>query len=205
MKIVKLHILLFFVYVSMFEPHSMLNAMENVGFKKIRFGVLYKGDRSEVERKYKKLEDFFNENQIHLKIKYFKDPQEIDTLIKEMKKGNIDVAGELSPLDYIESKDYLKPIARTIWGGRDFYYGIILVKEKEEEVKSLRDLKGKTIAFSNPRSASGFIYPKAKFFKYGLDLEEKWKRCKKVYEKAVRERKKYEELRKKFFENRKEG
>jgi phosphonate transport system substrate-binding protein len=176
MKIgIKIPILFFLIYFSITELPPLLNAMEDGKLTEISFGVLYKGDRSEMEKRYKKLENYFNEKQIHLEIRYFKDPQEIDNLIEEMKKGNIDIAGELTPLDYIESKDYLIPIVRTIWNGRDFYYGIILVKESAKHVRSLKDLKGKTIALSNKSSVSGFIYPQAKFFKYGLNLKEERK------------------------------
>jgi len=174
MKIgIKLLILLFLAHFSFLESPLVLYAKENGEFKKIRLGVLYKGDRGQMEKKYEKVNNFLKQRLFDLELRYFKDPQEIDILVEEMKNENIDIAGEFSPLDYLESKKYLIPLLRTIWNGRDFYYGIILVKEKEKNIRSLRDLKGKAIALSNPRSASGFIYPRAQFFKHGIDMKEK--------------------------------
>ena len=170
---IKLVILLFSAYFSLLESPLMTHAKDNREFEKIRFAVLYKGDRGKMEKRYEKLNNFLRQRLFDLELRYFRDPQEIEILVGEMKNGNIDIAGEFSPLDYLESKRYLIPLVRTIWNGRDFYYGIILAKEKEKNIRSLRDLKGKTIAFSNPRSASGFIYPRAEFFKHDIDMKEK--------------------------------
>lgn len=174
MKIgIKLLLLLFWTYLALAESAHVLHAKENSEFEKIHLGILYKGDRDNMEKNYEKLNNFLKQRPFIFELRYFKDPQEIDILVEEMRNGNIDIAGEFSPLDYLESKKYLLPLVRTIWNGRDFYYSIILVRGKEKNIRSLRDLRGKAIALSNPRSASGFIYPRAQFFNHGIDMKEK--------------------------------
>lgn len=54
--------------------------------------------------------------------------------------------------------------------GKPGYYAEIFVR-KDSGIKSLNDLKGKKIAFVDPSSASGYIYPGAMLKDAGLDLE----------------------------------
>ena len=120
---IKLFILLFCLFSSLLELFPVLQAKEKGESEKIRFGILYKGNRDEMASRYKKLENVLKEKEFSLEIRYFKDPQEIDNLVEEMRNGKIDIAGEFSPLDYLESERHLMPLVRTIWNGRDFYYG----------------------------------------------------------------------------------
>jgi phosphonate transport system substrate-binding protein len=58
-------------------------------------------------------------------------------------------------------------LVRDIWQGRTAYTAKIFVR-KEGGVGRLEDLRGKTIAFVDPTSTSGYIYPMALLIRRGL-------------------------------------
>jgi ABC-type phosphate/phosphonate transport system substrate-binding protein len=116
----------------------------------IRFGVIYGSTpKEDIERNYQKLQVQLSQKNFKIDLKYFSKNDVEEKLISEFLAGNIDVAGELSPFDYLRHKDQMRPFARTIWGGRDFYYSVILAK-KNSNIRHIRDLQGSIIAVSNP-------------------------------------------------------
>ncbi len=58
-------------------------------------------------------------------------------------------------------------VVQDIWHGRTSYTSRIYVR-KESGLKTLEDLRGKTIAFVDPTSTSGYIYPMVLLMKRGL-------------------------------------
>jgi len=52
----------------------------------------------------------------------------------------------------------------------DYYRSMIIVK-KNSEIKKLEDLKGKTIAFQDSSSASGYVWPVAEMKKAGINIK----------------------------------
>ena len=58
-------------------------------------------------------------------------------------------------------------IAKDRWHGNTSYTSRIYVR-KESGIKSLEELKGKTMAFVDPASASGYIYPMVMLIQKGL-------------------------------------
>jgi phosphonate transport system substrate-binding protein len=58
-------------------------------------------------------------------------------------------------------------IAKDRWHGNTSYTSRIYVR-KESGIKSLEELRGKTIAFVDPASASGYIYPMVMLIQKGL-------------------------------------
>ncbi|TYB31577.1 MAG: phosphate/phosphite/phosphonate ABC transporter substrate-binding protein [Candidatus Mcinerneyibacterium aminivorans] len=101
--------------------------------------------------------------------------KDYDSLKEEFKKENIDIAA-FSPFAYVDAvnqiPDRLKYIAttkrkfnKTI---RDHYLGYIIVK-KESDINSVFDLKGKTFAFVDKISTSGYLFPMLLFKKMNID------------------------------------
>jgi phosphonate transport system substrate-binding protein len=60
-----------------------------------------------------------------------------------------------------------KIVAQNLWHGKRTYTSRIFVK-KDSGIKALEDLRGKTIAFVDPASASGYIYPMVMLIQRGL-------------------------------------
>jgi phosphonate transport system substrate-binding protein len=58
-------------------------------------------------------------------------------------------------------------VAVDVWHGKTSYTSRIFVR-KESGFKALEDLRGKTIAFIDPGSTSGYVYPMVLLIKKGL-------------------------------------
>ncbi len=75
----------------------------------------------------------------------------------------------MSPLPYVlaHSQTGAEAILGEIYNGKAYYHSRIFVRKKSG-IKSLADLKGKTIAYVDPISSSGFMYPHDAFVRAGL-------------------------------------
>src|SRR5262249_42302816 len=62
----------------------------------------------------------------------------------------------------------IRIIAQSIIEGSATYRGIIVTR-KDSGIKSISDLKGMKFAFVDPKSASGYIYPRAMLIEKGID------------------------------------
>jgi phosphonate transport system substrate-binding protein len=58
-------------------------------------------------------------------------------------------------------------LVRDIWGGKTAYTARFYVR-KDRGITSVEDLRGKTVAFVDPASSSGYIYPMVLLIKQGL-------------------------------------
>ncbi len=58
-------------------------------------------------------------------------------------------------------------VARNLWHGKSTFSSRIFVR-KDSGFKSLEDLRGKTMAFVDPASSSGYIYPMVMLMQRGL-------------------------------------
>lgn len=94
--------------------------------------------------------------------------------VEALRYGEADIAF-MGGLPYVLAHDQIgaKVILAEIYRGSPTYRGRIFVR-KDSEIKTVADLKGKSIAFADPISESGYIYPleifiKKGFFKRGED------------------------------------
>lgn len=104
-----------------------------------------------------------------------------NSIIDAMSLKQIDV-GFLPPLAYVLAKDkgvadillqaqryeVKEPSGKNTKDVVDYYRSIIIVK-KDSDIKKLKDLKGKRIAFQDTSSASGYIWPVAEIKKAGIN------------------------------------
>src|SRR5262245_18328883 len=58
-------------------------------------------------------------------------------------------------------------VARNLWHGKSSFTSRVFVR-KESGIKTVEDLRGKTIAFVDPASSSGYIYPMVLLVQRGL-------------------------------------
>jgi len=61
-------------------------------------------------------------------------------------------------------------LVRDVWGGKTAYTARFYVR-KDRGLQRLEDLRGKTVAFVDPASSSGYIYPMVLLIKQGLVRE----------------------------------
>ena len=97
--------------------------------------------------------------------------------IEALRAGHIDVA-LLGPFSYVLATTVapveafaVTVIARTMQPS----YKSIIIAGKDSNINSLADLKGKTFAFVDPGSTSGFMVPSAAFIKAGITPEKDFK------------------------------
>ncbi|KZL22153.1 Phosphate-import protein PhnD precursor [Pseudovibrio axinellae] len=91
--------------------------------------------------------------------------------VEALRNGDADISfmGAL-PFVLAEKEIGAKPLLSEIYKGAASYTGRIFVR-KDSGIKSLADLKGKTIAFADPISESGYMYPLNLFVEAGLFAE----------------------------------
>jgi phosphate/phosphite/phosphonate ABC transporter binding protein len=87
----------------------------------------------------------------------------------QMESGSVDI-GSFSPFAYVDaaSGGKIRIIAQSIIEGSATYRGIIIA-DKNSRLTTLGDLRGKTFAFVDPKSASGYVYPRAMLIEKGIN------------------------------------
>ena len=87
----------------------------------------------------------------------------------QMEAGKVDI-GSFSPFAYVDAVTggKIKIIAQSILDYSAFYKGLIITR-KDSGITGLADLKGKRFAFVDPKSASGYVYPRAMLIEKGFD------------------------------------
>lgn len=89
----------------------------------------------------------------------------------QMEAGNVDI-GSFSPFAYVDAArgGKIRIIAQSILDGSATYRGIIVAR-KDSGLRTVADLQGKRFAFVDPKSASGYIYPRAMLLESGIKPE----------------------------------
>lgn len=97
-------------------------------------------------------------------------------VIEAMRAGKIDIAF-FPPAAYVmaERKANAEVILKSFFNGHAVYHGAIITR-KGSGIKTLQDLKNKTVAFVDPVSTSGAIYPRVMLMNAGIIPEKHFKR-----------------------------
>jgi phosphonate transport system substrate-binding protein len=90
-------------------------------------------------------------------------------LVESMRTGQVDV-GWLAPFAFVlaEKKAGAKVVLKSVRHGQASQYSAIIALESRG-YKTIDDLKGKNIAWTDPSSSSGHIAPKAALIAQGID------------------------------------
>src|SRR6266404_3456184 len=93
----------------------------------------------------------------------------------QMEAGAVDI-GSFSPFAYVDAMrgGKVRIIAQSIIDGAATYRGIIVAR-KDSGLKTMADLQGKRFAFVDPKSASGYVYPRAMLMEKGINPESYFK------------------------------
>jgi phosphonate transport system substrate-binding protein len=89
-------------------------------------------------------------------------------VIEALRNRTADLAF-VHPVGYVLASREAKAriVARNLWHGKSTFTSRIFVR-KESGIRQLEDLRGRTIAFVDPTSSSGYIYPMALLIQSGL-------------------------------------
>ena len=90
--------------------------------------------------------------------------------------------GFMGPLQYVLAHEHAGafPILGEVYKGKAYYTSRIFVR-KDSGIKKLEDLRGKSIAFVDPISSSGYLYPLDLFKQQGLVDDRPDKFFKRIY------------------------
>ena len=93
----------------------------------------------------------------------------------QMESGAVDI-GTFSPFAYVDAArgGKVRLIAQCVINGTASYRGVIIART-DTGLKSLADLRGKRFAFVDPKSASGYVYPRALLMEHGIAPEKVFK------------------------------
>lgn len=89
-------------------------------------------------------------------------------VIEALRNGSADLAW-VHPAGYVLAHREAKAtiVARNVWHGKATFTSRIFVRT-DSGIKALEDLRGKTMAFVDPASSSGYIYPMLLLIQRGL-------------------------------------
>ncbi len=88
-----------------------------------------------------------------------------------LKSGSLDFAW-ICGFPYVQNRDpeFIKMLSVPVYKGSPLYHSFIIVP-KDSPYQSLDDLKGKTFAYSDPESNSGYLYPQYLLAQKGTNKE----------------------------------
>lgn len=92
-------------------------------------------------------------------------------LVEAMRSGQVQI-GWLAPFAFVlaEKKADARVLLKSVRHGQPVQYSAVFVRDSSP-YKKIEDLKGKTIAWTDPSSSSGHILPKSALIAAGIDTE----------------------------------
>ena len=96
--------------------------------------------------------------ELQMKVKHFV-ASDYSAIVEALRNQTADM-GFMGPLQYVLANDQAGayPILGEVYNGKPFYHSRIFVR-KDSGIKTIQQLRGKTIAFTDPISSSGYMYP----------------------------------------------
>jgi len=139
----------------------------------IKFGYTPYINEAEMRNELQPLMDYLTKSTGSEVILYI--AKDYGDLRVQMEAKKVDV-GSFSPFAYVDAATggKVKIIAQANLDYSAFYKGLIITK-KESGIIDLKDLKGKRFAFVDPKSASGYVFPKAMLVEKGFDPDKFFK------------------------------
>ena len=150
---------------------TMDSARAQAGGGALNFGVgLYQPDKEKNDATYKPLAAYLAKalgREVRL---YTVDSWE--GLAKSLAAGETDIA-LLGPWGYVLANHVAgaQAVASILYDGRPEYHAV-LITHPNSGIKSIADLKGRTFAFGDKGSTSGYLIPLHHFQKNGIDPEQ---------------------------------
>ncbi len=135
----------------------------------LRFGVgLYQPDKEKNDATYRPLAEYIGK-QLGREVKLYT----VDTwegLAKSLANGETDIA-LMGPWGYVLANHVAgaQAVSTILYDGKPEYFAIMVTHPKSG-IKSIADLKGKTFAFGDKGSTSGYLIPNYHFQKNGIDI-----------------------------------
>lgn len=142
-------------------------ALASLGSGELKFGYTPFLGEAEMRAEFQPLMDYLSE-QIGTRVNLYI-AKNYGDLRSQMESGEVGI-GSFSPAAYVDAAQggKIRIIAQSIIGGSAFYRGVVIAR-KDSRIATLTDLKGRRFAFVDPKSASGYVYPRAMLVEKGVD------------------------------------
>ena len=147
---------------------SLINSIAHADSEPLKFGVgLFQPDKEKNDTTYRPLADYLAKK-LGREVKLFT----VDTwegLAKSLASGETDIA-LMGPWGYVLANHTAgaQVISTILYDGKPEYFAIMVTHPKSG-INSISDLKGKTFAFGDKGSTSGYLIPSYHFQKQGID------------------------------------
>lgn len=82
--------------------------------------------------------------------------------------GQLDAAWICS-FPYVLNRQQFRLLATPVFHGEPYYRSYLIVSADDHRTRGYRDLKGKVFAYVEPRSNTGYLYPRYRLHQLGLD------------------------------------
>ena len=143
--------------------------------KLIRFGLIPADDAAEMLRNYEPVKDYLRKvTGIPVEMRVTMD---YNAAIEAMRAKHIEMAW-FGPFSYVLASEFGGAEAIVVGIRRDTgksTYKTVFVTHRDSGIKTIRDFKGKTIAFVDPASTSGYLIPVSVLKKRGYSIERDFK------------------------------
>ncbi|HDR7793870.1 TPA: phosphonate ABC transporter substrate-binding protein [Bacillus luti] len=139
--------------------------------KTIKLGVIPTDDNADVSAMYKPVAEYLKK-ETGMNVELFL-ANDYTAVIEAMKNDKIDIA-RLGAFSYVLAADQTKVeplVAEISKKTGDKFYTSLLIAQNDSSIKSIKDLKGKTVAFVDPASSSGNLVPRKWLLDNGIDPE----------------------------------
>lgn len=145
------------------------SAASSVARRELKFGFTPVLSEREMQNEFEPLMTYLSDALGQRVVLYV--AKDYGDLRTQMEAGFVDI-GSFSPFAYVDAArgGRIRIIAQSILEGSATYRGIIVVR-KDSGLKTVADLKGKRFAFVDPKSASGYLYPRAMLLEKGIEPE----------------------------------
>lgn len=146
---------------------------------KLVYGMIVGSDPEMQLIRYEKVVDYLSKK-TGIEVEYIKGT-DYAAVIEAMKTGKVHIA-TTGPFSYLlaEAKANAEPLVCTRYrDGRDNFSGSILFTHPESGLNSMEDVKKRaselSLAFADPASTSGYLYPLAYLRNQGMEPEDSFK------------------------------
>lgn len=140
----------------------------------LRMGLIPAEDSAEMMNKYKPLQQYL-EKELNVKIE-MSVATDYTGVVEAMRSKKLDFAW-FGPLTYLlaEKEAGAEPLVVENQAATGTGYHSLIIARKDSGLKSIEDLKGKTYAFVDPGSTSGYLIPSAMYKKSNIDPKQYFK------------------------------
>lgn len=70
---------------------------------------------------------------------------------------------------YVRHREFMQLLAVPLYKGKPSYHSYIITRRDLKTIDHLRQLQGRVFAYSDPDSNSGYLYPRYRFLKLGIE------------------------------------